>query len=1011
MSLPPKNPGSSTVGPPARGDCFLDRFRAVVAAHSEAPAVLHMGRSALTYRELFDRAARLGSCLRAAGVGPGAVVGIGVDRSPEFVTALLGIWWSGAAFLPLDGRWPDDRLAFVVRDAGLACAVASEERVAPLGRLGVRSISPLTGNAATAASLPCHRAAPHELAYVIYTSGSTGQPKGVLVEHRGIVNLIDAQIPAFDLGPGRRALWMLSPCFDASVSDLATALLTGATLVIEAEEDLRDPARLTRLLHGRAITNVDLPPALLRFLDPDALPSTLRTVIIGGEPAPPALVRQWARRFRVVNVYGPTEATVCTSLCLCDPDTWSEPLLGRPIAGIGYHFLGDDLEPVATGAVGELFITGVGLARGYLNRPELTAAKFPELNGERAYRTGDRVRLRADGELVFVGRTDRQIKLRGQLVEPQEIEARLLEHPGVGQAAVLKRKLSPGENSGREILVAFIVPDSSGVVLSPAMLRGHLANLVPAWMIPQHFEVVDDFPRTTSGKVETAALETRPIAPTASDARPLSSLEKTLASVWGRVLGADHASPDASFFDQGGDSLGILEAVAAGHAEGLIVPPALLAEGRTIAEVAEWLSRQDWSTEPGGIDASELEADVTDLLRELQPPARPARPFTETPAVCLLTGGTGFLGSRLLCELLRRTAAEVVCLVRSPSPAAAAARLHELRESQGVDLPPGSSERVRAVCGDLGRNRFGLSPGDWENLAGRVDTVYHCGARVNIVLPYTRLRQDNVLATREVLRFLSGGRGKRLHYASTLSVFVGTDRNHGRLREGDDLLETKTVYGGYAQSKWAAERLLRKSCGAFGPVAYYRLGLITGDTTSGRTSGSDLLTLFLRGIARIGGLPKLADGGLTFDVTPVDYAAAAFAQLSLNTRSVGDGTTYHVANRRGLSLGDVERGLRDFGIPLARLTDAEWLHRLRSLGRDSADAAAACMALCRGLPGGSDVFDHYRTTDLFQATGVEFDTQNTTAGLAGSGIVCPPADSRLLRIYIQAAFPDGSNFC
>jgi nucleoside-diphosphate-sugar epimerase len=397
-------------------------------------------------------------------------------------------------------------------------------------------------------------------------------------------------------------------------------------------------------------------------------------------------------------------------------------------------------------------------------------------------------------------------------------------------------------------------------------------------MIPQHFEVVDDLPRTTSGKVETAALETRPIALSATVARPLSSLEKTLASVWGRVLGVDHADPDASFFDQGGDSLGILEAVTAGHAEGLIVPPALLAEGRTIAEVADWLAGQNRNVEPGAMAASELEAEVTDLLRELHPPARPPGPFTQTPAACFLTGATGFLGSRLLCELLRRTRAEVICLVRAPSSAAALVRLHELAGSQGVDLPPGWSKCVRPVCGDLGRDRFGLSPGDWDELTGRVDTVYHCGARVNMVLPYARLRQDNVLGTREVLRFLSAGRGKRLHYASTLSVFVATDRDHGRLREADDLSETKTVYGGYAQTKWAAERLLRRADNRFGPVDYYRLGLITGDSKSGRTSGNDLLTMFLRGIVHIGGLPESADGGLMFDVTPVDYAAAISAE-------------------------------------------------------------------------------------------------------------------------------------
>ena len=691
-------------------DGFLDRLMDVVAAHAERPAVLTSGDDVVTYRDLLAWSDRTASRLGDAGVRAEQLVGLGLPRSAAFITAAVGCWRAGAAFVPLDARWPADRTAFIVRDSGMSLAIAAGRQADELHRLGVRVVDP-DGPAARGTARPEYRR--DGLAYGIYTSGSTGRPKGVLIEHSGIVKLLDAQIAAFGLTPGSRALWVLSPAFDASISDIGTVLLAGATLCVEPDEDLRDPVRLARVLHDRAITHVDLPPVLLGVLDPGDLPATLRTVVIGGEPAPVELVRRWAERVRVVNVYGPTEATVCTSLGVCDPVAWDAPLLGRPIPRVRYSVLDDCRNPVPVGGVGELFIAGDGLARGYLNRPDLTATKFPTIRGERWYRTADRVRVRADGEFEFVGRADRRFKLRGQLVEPGEVEARLLELAGVRETAVVVRSAG-----GRDTLVAVLAASDSG--LSVTAVREHLTRTVPPWMVPQHVEFMPTLPRTVAGKVDYPALETE-LSPPSSTNRPTrncaDTVEATLLAVWSGVLGRP-ADPAVGFLEQGGNSLDVLRVVAAAYARGVIVRPSLVAGGSTAVEIT---ARLRAGPERDALPATFLESEAVAELGRLSgttadtgcPAARPGR--------ILLTGATGFVGSWLLRALLTHTSADVDCLVRTPS------RLL-------------THPRVHAVVGDLERPRLGLSAGEWGELADRVDAVYHCAAAVDIVRPYHRLR-------------------------------------------------------------------------------------------------------------------------------------------------------------------------------------------------------------------------------------------------------------------------------
>lgn len=942
---------------------FIDRFLARVHDQPDATALCYAGGPASSYRDIHDQAARLATMLRQLGAGPEVVVALGLPRSPQFVVGVLATWWAGAAFVPIDPTLPDARKRLFVSESGARIALTTEDHAAFFTGLNLPVIDVDAPRSATPSLPPVTQ--PDDLAYVIFTSGSTGQPKGVAVEHRGLVGMLDAQIAAFDVRPGDRCLWMLSPAFDASISDLGTALLSGATLYPAMASEPFDLDVLVRLLIDNRITHVDLPPVLLPLLDPKSLPRSLRTVVIGGEASSPAVVRDWARTRRIVNVYGPTEATVCTSLCVCDPDAWNEPLLGQPLPDVSYHVHDE-----------ELFIEGPGLARGYLKQPALTATKFPELDGRRVYRTGDRVRLRADGEYVFLGRVDRQIKLQGRLIEPGEIEACLRTYPGVRGAAVVERSLG-----SRQALVGFVEPIDASV----EQLRNHLARHLPPWMLPTRFFAMDTLPRTASGKIDFAALTTMPLPANTrmryvDPSRP--NVRVLLTTLFSQKLGLERIDENATFLAQGGDSLSLLQIVTAAQAYDVTIPPALLAEG-TLKEVVAKLEGQLPVPSSHRMSIGELRGDVHQTLATLlriEPRSRP----TGRPKHVLLTGGTGFLGSHVLRELLDRTNADVYCIVRCGIG------------TRPLDRLCVTSPRIHVFRGDLAQFQLGLLQCDYEGLSEQVDTIYHCAGEVNLLATYHKLRNSNVRATAELLRFANLGVPKRLHHVSTLSVLVATDCNTGTLFESDNLSQTNHVYGGYAQSKWAAEWLVRSVGGAH----IHRPGLITGHSQTGISASNDFLTLFLRGLSELGCYPDVED--LYLDVTPVDFAAAALVHLSLNPPQFD--RTYHLTGSGRWSLRNLVAGLCRRGFPMAPINPTIWPHRVSELQRRSPKAATACLALCRSL-GGAHLFSRLRTMDLFQATGVTFDARNTLAGLEGSGIVCPPANDELLDRYLTKVFP------
>ncbi|MDB5098063.1 MAG: non-ribosomal peptide synthetase, partial [Cyanobacteria bacterium RYN_339] len=429
-------------------------IEARAAAGPDAIAVV-FGDERLTYAELDLRANRLAARLHALGVAPEVKVGLCVERSLDLVVGLLGILKAGGAYVPLDPDYPAERLAFMVADAQMPVMVTQRARVDCLPAtaaqlLCVEDDAPLAGP-------PDVPARPDALAYVIYTSGSTGRPKGALIEHRGLCNMVEAGRRAYDLGPASRVLQFASASFDAATFEILTTLAAGGSLYLGSKEALMPGADLDAFVRRHGITVMILPPSALALMP---LPvgerhPTLAAIAVAGEACPLELAAAWSRVCRFFNAYGPTEATVWSSLAEFRPGDARLPI-GRAIPNVRLRLLDACLAPVPVGVAGELHVGGVSVARGYLDRPELSAEKFiadPFLPGERLYKTGDRARYLPDGQIEFLGRLDHQLKVRGFRIEPGEVERALEAHPDVAAALVVAREEHQGQ-----ALTAYVVP-------------------------------------------------------------------------------------------------------------------------------------------------------------------------------------------------------------------------------------------------------------------------------------------------------------------------------------------------------------------------------------------------------------------------------------------------------------------------------------------------------------------------------------------------------------------------
>ena len=551
-----------------------ERFEAQVEQTPDATALVYEG-AALSFAELNQRANQVAHYLRKHGVGPEAVVGILLERSPELVVSLLGVLKSGAAYLPLDPAYPEARLSYMLTDAEVRVLVTDRRLRKRLGEAEAKLVCiEIDDEVIGEQSLEnlVSKVGPDNLAYIIYTSGSTGAPKGTMVVHGSVCNLRLALNRAVYAQTARTSLRISlnGPlAFDTSVKQLIQ-LLNGHTLCILPEEVRRDAEALVSYLELHPVDVLDCTPYMLRLLitagildKPERLP---RAVLIGGEPIEQSLWQTLAQTVETnfFNVYGPTECTVNTTTCHVT-DEAAQPSIGKPIANSQVYLLDQHFQPAPIGIGGELCIGGAGLARGYWRRPELTAEKFvpnpfSDAGGQRLYRSGDRARYQHDGQIEFLGRRDEQVKLRGFRIELGEIEAVLSEFPGVREQVVMVREDEPGD----ERLVAYLIGDGDKEP-NIAELRKHLQRVLPDYMVPTAFVHLKSLPLTAHAKLDRKALP-RPheyqTQPAATYVAPRNSTETTVAGIWSEVLKVERIGIYDNFFDLGGHSLLAMQVIS-----------------------------------------------------------------------------------------------------------------------------------------------------------------------------------------------------------------------------------------------------------------------------------------------------------------------------------------------------------------------------------------------------------------------------------------------------------------
>jgi amino acid adenylation domain-containing protein len=623
--------------------CVHEPFEAQAARTPDAVAV-HFEGQTLTYRQLDTRANQLARHLVKLGVGPESRVAVALQPSLEIIVALYGILKAGGAYVPVDPDAPSERLTQLFTQAEVRVVLTQGsyvERLPLQGRTAVALDTSWTTIAAEESSpLVPRRASPANLAYVIFTSGSTGEPKGVLVSHSAVVNHNLAVAERFGLGPEDRVLQFTPVFFDAAGEEIYPPLLSGSSIVVRGE--LVPIGEFRDLIARERLSVLSLPPAYLHeWLSELArqggtLPECLRLVLLGGDKLLPETWALWqrvgGRRVPWINVYGPTEATVTSAMARIEggEGTLEAPVLpiGGPIANARIYLLDVHLRPVPAGHPGELFIGGAGLARGYLGQPGQTAQRFvPDpfstAPGARLYRTGDLARYLPDGRLEFLGRVDHQVKIRGNRVEPGEVEAALRKHPAVQDAVVLAREDSPGDKR----LVAYVVaqPGSASGAELMRELRKALGEKLPQYMVPSAFVPLPSMPLSANGKVDRKALP-KPEEATSSEAAtshvaPRDSVEETLAGIWSETLNVKRVGAHDDFFELGGHSLAAMQIlILVEERLGVQLDLPVLFEQTTVAKLAKVVSEMKATPVLGSqpVDVDQLsDEQVEAMLRQL----------------------------------------------------------------------------------------------------------------------------------------------------------------------------------------------------------------------------------------------------------------------------------------------------------------------------------------------------------------------------------------------------------
>ncbi|WP_338844427.1 amino acid adenylation domain-containing protein [Massilia sp. W12] len=967
--------------------CLHELLPQAAARTPQAIALVDGARS-WTYARLYAEVRTLAAHLQAAGGAPQQRIAFIADRSAEAVLALLAIGAVGAAYVPLDGSLPAQRLQFMLEDSGASLLLHNQAGAASAAATGVALLS--IENALRSAPACDYQAPPlaaGSCAYVIYTSGSSGQPKGVMLSHAQVMNLVRGFAARHPFANQR--LLMIPPLmFDASVGDLFPVIASSATLVLHPAPQTLNAAALQAFCQQQQVTAIDAPAALWRRWTDDlaALPAPrlpgLQLLMFGGEAVSLELVQRFAaltgQRVLLANHYGPTEAAVCATMQSTVDGAGlpaGELSIGTPLPGVRIYILDAHGQLVPQGAVGELCIAGAGVALGYLGLPEQNAQRFcadPFTPGARMYKSGDLARFSSAGRLHFIGRRDHQVKLRGFRIELGEIEHAANSCAGVQAAIAGVCEIKPGDQR----LALWYVG-------APAQneLRSELAQRLPQAMLPALFLQMAALPLTNNGKIDRRALP-QPGAdslPPRSLLAPASAAEADLLAIWRDLLNLQEISCDDDFFAIGGDSLMTLPLAARIRQHFAIeFPVARIFSASSIVRMAQEIQAiaSGEAQDAGFHTPIVLEQDIDPAQ------AQPAR-SGQAARRALVSGATGFLGAWLVRRLLDDSALQIQCLVRAENPEKGLQRIIANLQSYDLwraDRAQQDAARLEIIAGDLSLPMLGLSDASFSRLAQECDLIFHNGGQVNFLAPYEHMAAANVEGTRAILRLACSGHIKPLHFVSTLGVYFNQHYLSDSVRENSAPPLQAPQAGGYNQSKWAAESLVLQARARGLPCAIHRPARITGDSVSGAANASDYFSAWIKGCLQLGMLP--VEENDSFDMIPVDFVAGAIVGMALQGKGLAQGQegggNWHYYNAQRLPVSQAAHALQQAGYQLPHASYAEWRLALQSAPRSNPLAVFAAL--------------YPETPDLREP---EFDCRTTFALCAELGLHCPPADAPL----------------
>ncbi|MGG1516013.1 amino acid adenylation domain-containing protein [Paenibacillus oryzisoli] len=905
-------------------------FRRTAERYATKVAISY-GDKELLYEELFGKSAQVANALTDAGCRKGDFVGIYMERSPETVISILGVMRMGGTYVPIDPEHPVERNRYIVQDASCKQLIIKERHLERAAELCLaldieKPVSLESCFSECATRFADADIAPDDLAYVIYTSGSTGNPKGTLIAHRGVVNLANTFAKQLDITSNDVLTQFSTFSFDASILDTFNCLLNGATLAILTKEEQLTPELFLSLLERKKVTIIGcIPTSVFNRLSEANMPNpesafrAVKNITVGGEALLSDHVRKFQDKFGlgtvIVNAYGPTECTVVTTTFKIT-DYWNSTSItvpiGYPIGNYKVYVVKEDGTLAEVGEEGELYIETFAIAQGYLNLPDKTNEVFvPSPFGidpkAKVYKSGDIVKLLPDGSLEFQYRKDGQLKLRGFRIEIGEIENALSKHPAILDAAVVAIQ----ENNTVKHLSCFYSEKSH---VSSKDLREHLKAFVPSYMIPGFFYRLPEIPLSPTGKVDRKkllAMDNSALAETAFPYEaPIGDVERAIAAVWSDILGIARVSRNESFFEIGGDSLGVMKVLSRLKQMCFNLRMHHLYEHPTVKALAACMS-----TLADEGDEAEV-APITEYRTLGELPSLPKVDIQGQDGLgsdILLTGATGYLGSHLLYELLTTTKANLHLLVRRKFGQNGIARVWETLDAYfGQSLFADYSHRIFVLEGDLVQEELGLREEEYKIVSTRITSILHAGADVRHFGNADDFYATNVIGTQNLLKLASSRGNVPFHFISTLGIpedLAAAGHWEAAAQNSRDFyaVELENVY---TNSKLLAEKAVAEAITAGVPCSIYRAGNLSCHSRTGRFQQNIHENFFYRMIKAFLLLGKAPAVDAYVDVAPIDFVSSFMAGL-MKRRSFGE--VYHICNPVQARFPAIIEALRELG--------------------------------------------------------------------------------------------------